>query len=70
MVDDGDVGGDAYDVDETKDNEVIVTYIDTIAGIARGRFRVSFVVDEPKMYDSSPDCLTFSQGEFEVTFAQ
>jgi len=69
LIDDGDVVGDSYTVDDSvSDNEIEVTYIDTIAGIARGRFKVTFKVDKPKKESYLPDCVEFSEGSFNVTF--
>ncbi len=69
LIDDGDVAGDSYTVDDSvSDNEIEVTYIDTIAGIARGRFKVTFKVDKPKKESYLPDCVEFSEGSFDVTF--
>lgn len=69
LIDDGDVVGDSYTLDDSaSDNEIEVTYIDTIAGIARGRFKVTFKVDEPKKESYLPDCVELSEGSFDVTF--
>lgn len=67
--DDGDVAGDSYFVDEDANhNKVEVTYIDTIAGIVRGKFSVTFLIKEPKKNSQNSDCVQFTDGEFEATF--
>lgn len=68
-IDDGDVAGDFYNLDESADdNEIEVTYIDTIAGIARGRFTVTFKIVPPIENPNAPECVKFSDGTFEAAF--
>ena len=70
IVSDGDVIGDRYRLDESKDNYVEVTTLDTIANKAAGYFELHFVVQQPKNYEENSDEVHFNSGTFEVDIVE
>ena len=71
-TDDGDVGEDYYIVDESPNNKLTITELDTINNIVKGRFHVEFIHDpnDSKTNPNNPDKVVFSDMEFEVSFKQ
>lgn len=67
MIDDGDVVGDFYDVDQTKDNYIEIVEYDEESGEVSGRFEVTFILtyDSPWTPDS-PDTVKFTNGVFKT----
>jgi hypothetical protein len=73
LASDGDALDDVYYLDESAgDNVLEVTFIDTVAWVARGTFNLSFVRDENETNPNPlhPDKLRFSNGVFEVKFIE
>ena len=66
IVSDGDVIGDVYNLDESQNNYVEVTTLDTIANKVAGYFELHFVVQQPKIFDTNNNTLYFKNGIFEV----
>lgn len=66
--DDGDVQGEYYILSEQSNNSLEITYMDTINGIVHGKFNALFLVKEPKKNIISPECVQFTDGEFEAIF--
>ncbi len=70
VVSDGDVIGDRYSLDESQDNYVEVTTLDTIANKAVGYFELHFVVQQPKNYEENSEEVYFKNGTFEVDIVE
>jgi hypothetical protein len=70
FVSDGDVIGDRYRLDESQNNYVEVTTLDTIANKAAGYFELHFVVQQPKNYEENSDEVHFNSGTFEVDIVE
>jgi hypothetical protein len=68
MVADGDAVGAAYRATDSEKNSVTVTEIDTVLGIARGRFNVEFAITDDYDYTSYPDKVTFKNATFDLKF--
>ena len=66
IVSDGDLIGDVYDLDESQNNYVEITALDTIANKVAGYFELHFVVQQPKIFDTNNNNLYFKNGTFEV----
>lgn len=70
IVSDGDVIGDRYRLDESQNNYVEVTTLDTIANKAAGYFELHFVVQQPKRYEENSEKVYFKNGTFEVDIVE
>lgn len=68
----GDVVEDSYVVKDSPNNKLMISEVDTIENIVRGTFYLEFKID-PDREKRNPDNLnnvTFSEGEFEVSFRE
>ena len=70
IVSDGDVIGDTYRLDESHNNYVEVTTLDTIANKVAGCFELHFVVEQPKKYEYNSEEVCFKNGTFEVDIVE
>ena len=69
VVDNGDVGGDRYWIDETADNYVTIIAYDSTAGRVTGTFAFTAIIDttvRSSMLSASPDTIRFTEGRFEL----
>lgn len=65
---DGHSSDGKYLMDESTQNTLTITEIDTVQNIVRGTFDVSYIRVEPDESDVYPLNIHFSEGEFEVAF--
>lgn len=72
LSDDGDVGEDNYKLDDSRDNWVEITAIDTINGemTVSGIYNLHFLIEGNKKNPINPDRVSFTEGVFEVKFRQ
>ncbi len=68
FISDGDVISESYNLMQEDDNFITISNIDTVTGLIKGTFKLSFKLDTllGKYNEEAPDFVKFENGEFEV----
>jgi hypothetical protein len=69
---DDDISGDAYEINESKDNFIEITELDMVKRTAKGIFQLNFTIKDckNKINQNAPNKVSFTEGIFETTIQQ